>query len=682
MTRLFSFVLVAIPTTSAIRHGSKRRLARVLLVLLLLVSALFLFLLFLLFLVGCLFPGTMSISRTITQWTWSAMHLHYNFPMSMTTTLQKFESDTTKYHSNNNTINNINNRNYYNQHLRPPIPNPWYCEWTVSSSSVQSSDDASSLPVSSSSLSSLSCDQMLLTRAKIQHKSHWYFLGDSTMHKLFEAMERNYPEYQPRRPSKLQKKNAPLNNTRSKTEEIQETKVPKGGSGSNNETANTTKMDSSTSSSPTTSSSTSTTTTTRATPKRLRDRCRAVPDYYYPLHRLEAWVPPNPNQGEGPTHYGKDHPYCADCSGCWNRQVVLYTQTTTKTTTTTSMCSSTSTSTSSSETRNNCTTSIINNNNAANNNNHHQTTSIMYNNNADSDDTGGMGGSSTPTNDADPTTSTTSMETKVVDRFTSLEYLAVEYPLDVEFPTSNGTRTTQETVALYLKHQQQERVAHQEWIQEMRLKQQQQGGVDRNGGADTTPPSRSSSNNNSVTNNAKAQNNNSISSSYSSSSSRIALLERLRNDTVCVVNTGLHPQTLSRPALSTAKYVSLVLDYYLPLLTPTCSTLIWLFTSATMDDPNRPQRNAKILEWNLALEGAMQQRDTTRRRQPQPHRPIIPNASKEEEKDFDNDDLSSPVAIFRIDVWNQSLQSPHKDNVHLIPEYYYDPLSLLFTALF
>lgn len=30
------------------------------------------------------------------------------------------------------------------------------------------------------------------------------------------------------------------------------------------------------------------------------------------------WIPPNLSLGEGPTGYGLEHPYCADCQNCWN----------------------------------------------------------------------------------------------------------------------------------------------------------------------------------------------------------------------------------------------------------------------------------------------------------------------------------------------------------------------------
>jgi hypothetical protein len=31
-----------------------------------------------------------------------------------------------------------------------------------------------------------------------------------------------------------------------------------------------------------------------------------------------GWLLPDPNKGEGPTQYGKQHPWCMDCRNCWN----------------------------------------------------------------------------------------------------------------------------------------------------------------------------------------------------------------------------------------------------------------------------------------------------------------------------------------------------------------------------
>jgi hypothetical protein len=31
-----------------------------------------------------------------------------------------------------------------------------------------------------------------------------------------------------------------------------------------------------------------------------------------------SWIQPDPSKGEGPTGFGKTHPYCTDCQKCWN----------------------------------------------------------------------------------------------------------------------------------------------------------------------------------------------------------------------------------------------------------------------------------------------------------------------------------------------------------------------------
>jgi hypothetical protein len=48
-----------------------------------------------------------------------------------------------------------------------------------------------------------------------------------------------------------------------------------------------------------------------------RNPCQNLLYYGLPPPR-HSWQPPNISLGEGPTGYGLQHPYCADCRNCWN----------------------------------------------------------------------------------------------------------------------------------------------------------------------------------------------------------------------------------------------------------------------------------------------------------------------------------------------------------------------------
>lgn len=183
--------------------------------------------------------------------------------------------------------------------------------------------------------------------------------------------------------------------------------------------------------------------------------------------------------------------------------------------------------------------------------------------------------------------------TLVGDAYHSIEMLPVEFTLDVELPTP-WTNTTQETVALYLqqkqKHQQQDH--HQ------------------------SSPNQT---------------------------------------TACVVNAGMHDMNIPMPrhannnmaAQQRRLYVYNV-QQYLILLQPYCGTLIWLGLSATNDNPNQPQRNQKVQEWNQAVFDML---------------------------------LKTMPHVHVMDVYDKSLHSPHLDNIHLKTPEYYKPLGALFVKL-
>jgi len=134
--------------------------------------------------------------------------------------------------------------------------------------------------------------------------------------------------------------------------------------------------------------------------------------------------------------------------------------------------------------------------------------------------------------------------------FTTIEYLPVEFSLDVSYPTKT-TRTTQETALRYLRKQYQS-----------------------NDSANAASPSSPA--------------------------------QQQEPPAICGVNTGVHDMAV--PNITTSIYVHNVLNYWKLLLTtddkrfqPACSHMIWVSTSATRNDERPAQKNYLIEEWNQAL---------------------------------------------------------------------------------
>jgi hypothetical protein len=117
--------------------------------------------------------------------------------------------------------------------------------------------------------------------------------------------------------------------------------------------------------------------------------------------------------------------------------------------------------------------------------------------------------------------------------------------------------------------------------------------------------------------------------------------------TVCVANVGLHDMKLLN--MTTQLYLSNVRTYQ-RLLSPHCSVLVWLSMSAVEGNPQRPQRNGKIQEWNQAVLESMKTIDR----------------------------MSS---FYYMDVFPKSRRTRHVDNIHLDVDLYYQPLSKLFWSL-
>lgn len=124
--------------------------------------------------------------------------------------------------------------------------------------------------------------------------------------------------------------------------------------------------------------------------------------------------------------------------------------------------------------------------------------------------------------------------------------------------------------------------------------------------------------------------------------------EASRDDSVCVVNTGLHDQALCSDTNTTCMYLENV-KTYLTLLDTVCGHIVWLGLSAVREDADRPQRSFSLLKWNKGVKKILQS-------------------------------SSFLETSFFVDIWEHSLTSIHVDNVHFT-ESYYDPIAELFAGL-
>ncbi len=122
-----------------------------------------------------------------------------------------------------------------------------------------------------------------------------------------------------------------------------------------------------------------------------------------------------------------------------------------------------------------------------------------------------------------------------------------------------------------------------------------------------------------------------------------------REDSVCVVNTGVHDQQLCE-GKSDAECLDMYatnVRWYLGVLRQGCGSVIWISTTSVAGDPKYPQTNESLLEWNRVV-----------------NEELVPSYSE----------------AFYVDVWNLSATSPRDGNIHFQPEYY-DTLGNLFIGL-
>ena len=122
---------------------------------------------------------------------------------------------------------------------------------------------------------------------------------------------------------------------------------------------------------------------------------------------------------------------------------------------------------------------------------------------------------------------------------------------------------------------------------------------------------------------------------------------------LCIANTGLHDMAI--PYMEDATYVENV-KFYLGILSDHCVHIIWLSTSATLNDRRRPQKNERIIRWNQMIEK------------------MLMSSSNSGNIAFKKEQVTI------LDVYNLTESWPHKDNVHL-ERSFYDLLSQMLLGV-
>jgi hypothetical protein len=326
-----------------------------------------------------------------------------------------------------------------------------------------------------------------------------------------------------------------------------------------------------------------------------RAHCDVVSDYYkLPRGPISNWTYPNHTIFEGPNggtiRPGKE--YCMDCQGCYHHQVRL---TASKVTTTRKRRQRTM---------------------------------------------------ATRRRRRRVSTSNNDSENTDADAF-FLENLVVEFPLDVESPTST-TRTTQETVILYIQQQQEQR--RQERQQE-RNKEQDKKKNRRNTELDME--------------------NDNVTSDIDDDDIDDDDNDDTTTATVCVVNTGIHSQIFR--GMPAEPYVEQTLDFLSLLQSTVCGTIIWVTTSATMDVERYAQKNWRLEEWNTKLEHAIvTQQPPLRNYLPSSTTTMTTTINRTQPTRTKNDEEEehNPLHVWGLDVWNVTLVRPHNDNIHMTRDYY------------
>lgn len=113
---------------------------------------------------------------------------------------------------------------------------------------------------------------------------------------------------------------------------------------------------------------------------------------------------------------------------------------------------------------------------------------------------------------------------------------------------------------------------------------------------------------------------------------------------LCVMGMGLHDVILN---ITSQQYTTNVMEL-VSIVKPFCKQVVWLQTTATRNDPGRPQENWKLLQLNEAMLGLC---------------------------------ARLGVDFLILDLWHMSLpRDTHVDNVHGTPEFYRELGRMLLEA--
>ena len=120
------------------------------------------------------------------------------------------------------------------------------------------------------------------------------------------------------------------------------------------------------------------------------------------------------------------------------------------------------------------------------------------------------------------------------------------------------------------------------------------------------------------------------------------------DDSVCVVNTGLHDERLcnGKSDKRCIPEYSTNVKKYLNLLYKVCGSIIWISTTPVQENPMFPQNNARAVEMNKLV----------------------------------NETMAKHSNGYFVEISNAASQYNHVDNVHFEPEYYVG-LGQLFSSL-
>jgi len=118
------------------------------------------------------------------------------------------------------------------------------------------------------------------------------------------------------------------------------------------------------------------------------------------------------------------------------------------------------------------------------------------------------------------------------------------------------------------------------------------------------------------------------------------------HDNVCVANNGIHDQNACWNR-DECLYLDNVKTYF-QLLDSVCGSIVWIGLSSVGGDTRHSQRDEQGLEWNREIAKLLA--------------------------------TSYPQKAYFVDVWNLSLTSKRRDNVHLQYDYY-KTVSAILTSL-